>query len=47
MVISPYFFIYSVANTERSPNVPEWSHEVIFFWEPNKNVIGMLHVGYF
>jgi len=34
------------ANTERSPNIPEWSLEDIFF-EPNKNVIGTFHEGYF
>jgi len=42
----PYFEINFWYVLESSPNVPEWSHEVIF-WEPNKNVIGTFHVGYF
>jgi len=27
---TPHLYSYFPANTERSPNVPEWSHEVIF-----------------
>jgi len=34
----------SPANTDRSPNDAPIR---LFFWEPNKNVIGTFHVGYF
>jgi len=36
---------FNPANTERFPNVPEWSHEVIFFWGGDQT--RTFHVGYY
>jgi len=46
-----YIFITTLAvllsqQTQRVPNVPVW-FPFDFFWEPNKNVLGMFPVGYF